>query len=58
MLRQAGKSAGFVYLFGTWVYGALFLWGHQLDFSDFATLAGHTFLRALVWPMWVILDLI
>ena len=50
MLRQAGKSAGFVYLFGTWIYGALFLWGHQSDFSDFATLAGHTFLRALVCP--------
>ena len=57
-MRQAGRTVGFVYLFGTWIYSALYLWNHRADFSDFATLVWHTFLRALLWPMWVVLDLI
>ena len=58
MLRHAGKSVGVVYLFGTWVYGALYLWDHRAGYVDFANVAWHAFLRAIIWPIWVILDLI
>ena len=58
MLRHAGKSIVAVYLFGVWIYGALYLWEHRSDFPDFASLVLDTFLRSLIWPMWVILDLI
>ena len=58
MLRHAGRTIGVVYLFGTWIYGTLYIWEHRADFSDFAWLTWQAFLRALIWPMWVILDLI
>ncbi len=58
MLRQAGIGAIILYAVGTWVYAMLYIWENWAGFWSFGTLAYYAFMRALVWPLWVFLDLI
>ncbi len=55
------KSAKFfvgAYVLGIWVYGLWYVWEHWAGSNHIGSLAGRGFIRAVVWPWWVLLDLI
>ena len=58
MLNRLGLSIAIGYAIGAWVYGLLYIWEHWGGLWSYGPLAYYAFGRALVWPLWVILDLI
>ena len=58
MLKRLGWAVAIVYAVGSWVYGVAYIWEHWAGFWNYGSLAYYAFMRALVWPLWVFLDLI
>ena len=48
---------GRAYLLGAWIYGLWYVWGHWEESTQIGTLAGVSFVRGIVWPVWVALAL-
>ncbi len=59
MMRRTGKviiwTFGGIYAIGTWVYGIWYIWQHWGGVSSTGMLAYYGFIRALIWPVWLIL---
>ncbi len=51
------KILGSFYLLGAWIYGLWYVWEHWEGATQIGTLAGTGFVRALIWPVWVLLPL-
>ena len=58
MLNRLGWAGAFGYAIGAWVYSVLYIWEHWGGLWNYGALAYYAFMRALVWPLWVFLDLI
>ena len=56
-MKQLGKILGGAYVLGIWIYGLWYVWEHWAEASNIGTLAGVAFVRAIVWPVWVVLAL-
>ncbi len=57
-MKQRIKFLGGVYLLGAWIYGLWYVWENWEGAKQIGTLAGHAFLRAVVWPWWVVQGLL
>ena len=56
-MKQPSKILGGVYVLGIWIYGLWYVWEHWEGSTHIGTLAGVGFVRAVVWPLWVLLHL-
>jgi hypothetical protein len=45
------------YVVGTWIYGGWYIWEHWAGYWGYGNLAWYAFIRAIVWPVWVLLAL-
>jgi hypothetical protein len=57
-MKQPIKILGGAYLLGAWIYGLWYVWEHWAGSTHIGTLAGTGFVRAIVWPVWVVLALV
>ena len=58
LARVAGYTFGGTYVLGTWVYGTWYIWEHWAGYWGSGTLAWYGFMRAIVWPVWVVQPLL
>ena len=56
-MKQLGKILGGAYVLGIWIYGLWYVWENWAEAGQIGTLAGVGFIRAVVWPLWVLLHL-
>lgn len=49
-----------VYAVGTWVYGGWYIWLHwaEADLWSYGVLMYYAFIRALIWPIWMVLEFV
>ena len=57
-MKQSAKILSGVYVLGIWIYGLWYVWEHWEGSTHVGSLAGTGFVRAIVWPVWVVLPLI
>ena len=56
-MKQHIKILGGAYVVGIWIYGVWYVWEHWAESNYIGSLVGRGFLRAIVWPFWVLLQL-
>ena len=57
-MKQHIKILGGAYLLGVWIYGLWYVWEHWEGSTQIGTLTGVGFVRAIVWPFWVVQPLL
>ena len=58
MRKKLGVAMVAVYATGYWVYGVMYVWNHWAGFGLWWSLAYYAFTRALIWPVWLLLELL
>ncbi len=56
-MKKHTKILGSAYVLGVWIYGVSYVWEHWAEASHIGSLAGVGFVRAIIWPVWVVLRL-
>ena len=57
MRKKLGMALALMYVIGTWVYGVVYIWNHWAGAEHYGVLAWYAFIRALIWPVWLLLEL-
>ncbi len=56
-MKQLIKILGGAYVLGAWIYGLWYVWEHWEGSTHIGTLVGIGLMRAIIWPVWVVLGL-
>ena len=56
-LRAAASGFSLLYVACYWAYAGFYIWQHwaELGFWHYGLLAYHAFIRAIIWPLWVMI---